>query len=264
MGPAGLLSLLWTHSELNSWTPGLVRPWVRIRGSLQEAAERIYLGKRRLFDYLFVQADAGQAWLPAAPVQDEDWGAYKLLLFKVGTMIKTPMGGAYFKTSGGELVLAPKPVLEALLHSYPRVAPFLEGRARAQRPGVICLALAHWKIVRGAPCLTLLQGALMLTNWRAIPVESSYELQIADLLVAQERRFTKPMRYDAAVDAVFSDFVLSDAGEGGVPMEVYGISGNAQYEERKQDKRIWYRMQGQRSWEWTPPEVVPALPEKIC
>lgn len=264
MGLPGLLSLLWTHSELNSWTPGSVRPWVRVRSSLQDAAARIYLGKRCLLDHLFVQTDSGQAWLPAAPAVATDWNANKLLLLKVGSMIKTPLGGAYFKTSGGELVLAPRAVLAALMRSYPRVAPFLAARGgRQARPAVICLALVHWKMVRGASCLSLLQGALMLTNWRMIPVESSYELQIADLLVAQGRRFTKPMRYDAAVDAVFPDFVLSDAGEGGVPMEVYGISGNGQYEARKQDKRAWYQAQGRRFWEWTPPTPVPPLPEKI-
>ncbi|MBZ2207166.1 DUF1173 family protein [Massilia soli] len=262
MGLAGLLSLLWTHSELHTWTPGTVRPWVRVRSSLLEAAARIYLDKRCLADRLCVQGGAGQPWLPPAPGADADWGAYRLLLFKVGSMARTPLGGAYLKTSGGEAVLAPKAVLSAWMTSYPRVAPFLEARGSG-RASVVCLALAHWKLVRGAPCLTVLQGALMLTNWRAIPVESTYELQIADLLVEQERRFMKPMRYDAAVDAVFPDFVLSDAGEGGVPLEVYGISGNAQYEARKRQKRAWYQAQGQCFWEWTPPAPVPPLPGKV-
>ncbi len=275
MSLAGLLSLLWTDAELNTWTPGEVLPWVRVRSRLQAAAQAIYLGKRRLADNLFVQGGAqeqegqgGQGresgWLPPGPMDEEAWDIYKLVLFKLGTVVETPHGGAWFKASSGESFLVTKPVLASLSHSYPRVMHALRNPKRdgsRGRSSVMCLGLTHWKMVRGVPHLSLLQGALMMTNWRAIPVESSYELLIADLLVEQGRRFTKPMRFDAATDEVFPDFLLSDVGVEQVPMEVYGVGGSPTYEARKQAKRKLYEASGFRFWEWTPPEPVPAFPE---
>lgn len=262
MGLAGLLSLLWTQAGLNSWTPGTVLPWVRVQSKLLEASADIFLGKRRLRDHLFVQAGAGEHFLPKPSVEQADWHDYKLVLFKVSSTIKTPNGGAYFKSTSGDAILVKQDVLATIKRSYARPMQYLEaeaGHLQSGRLGVVCLALAHWKVVRGAPCLSVLQAALLMTNWRSIPVESAYELEIADLLVAQERRFTKPMRFDAAAEVVFPDFVLSDAGADAIPMEVYGVSGNADYEARKLQKRALYQASGKPFWEWTPPDPIPPL-----
>ncbi len=262
MGLAGLMSLLWTHAGLNSWTPGTVLPWLRVNSLLRAAAEAIYLGKRKLAEHLFVQGvpgNDGASWLPSPPAAAKDWDQYRLVLFKVGTAVNTPYGGAWFKAASGDAFLITQAVLARLGSSYPRVIHALtqateaEGQVHTRTPGVVCLALARWKLVRGAPCLSVLQAALMMVNWRCIPVESTYELLVADQLVEQQRRFTKPMRFDAAKDDVFPDFLLSDAGLHSVPMEVYGVSGNAGYETRKVAKRVLYLASGQAFWEWTPP-----------
>lgn len=265
MGLAGLLSLLWTHAGLNNWQPGTVLPWVRVRGRLLGAAESLFLGKRCLGEHLFVQAGAAERWLPEPPATNADWHDYKLVLFKLTATIKTPVGGAYFKAASGDVFLVTQSVLDTLRQRYARPMHRVEAaddNRQSNRPAVICFALAHWKVVRGAPCLSILQAALQMINWRSIPVESGYELQIADLLVEQERRFTKPMRFDASAESVFPDFVLSDAGADAVPMEVYGVSGNPDYEARKQSKRAFYQQSGKAYWEWTPPDPVPPFPPK--
>ena len=77
----------------------------------------------------------------------------------------------------------------------------------------------------------------MMTNYRLIPVESSFELRVASKLIKEGRRFTKHLRYDAANDVVFPDFILSDVGDEGIPMEVYGVTGRPAYDLRK--KRSW-------------------------
>ena len=76
--------------------------------------------------------------------------------------------------------------------------------------------------------------ALMQVSTSWIPVESSYELVIADKLVAEERAFLKPLRYDAGQAAVHPDFILLDT-EGEAPMEVFGRSDEA-YVNRRQEK----------------------------
>ena len=66
--------------------------------------------------------------------------------------------------------------------------------------------------------------AMMAVTADWIPVESSYEQQVADTLVSRKRAFNKPLRYDARTDEVFPDFILLDAFDGRqVPMEVFGL-----------------------------------------
>ncbi len=266
MGLSGLLSHLWSEAGLNSWTPGTVRPWSRVYSSLCDAAGAIRLGTRELADYLHVQPEVKRDWLPPPPVDAQHSQDYFLLLFKVSGTVATPFGGAYLKTSVGAAFLAKEPVLKAFKRSHARAWRLMEQPLTAEDgtkpPKLICLALAQWETIKGAPCLSILQAGLMMTNWRDIPVESIHELRVADQLVEQARSFTKPLRYDASEDVVFPDFLLSDVVDDAVPMEVYGISGNAEYEERKQEKRDHYRSSGQIYWEWTPEEALPAFPPK--
>ena len=266
MGLSVLLSYLWSAAGLNAWTPGTVRPWSWVYSSVKDAAGAIRLGERALADLLHVQPDSKQVWLPTAPADPTDGQDYSLLLFKVNGVAATPFGGAYLKTSVGAAILAKETVLKAIERSYPRAWRLLEQPWQLEDgvkpPKLICLALVQWDTIKGAPGLSIVQAALMMTNWRDIPVESRYELRVADQLVEQSRFFTKPMRFDAAEDVVFADFLLSDVVDDAVPMEVYGISGNAKYEQRKGEKRDHYRKSGQVYWEWTPEEAIPAFPPK--
>ena len=63
--------------------------------------------------------------------------------------------------------------------------------------------------------------ALMSITGEFIPVESSYERTVAELLVLQDRSFTKPLRYDADSDQVLPDFILTNTARE-VPLEVFG------------------------------------------
>lgn len=70
---------------------------------------------------------------------------------------------------------------------------------------------------------------------------------MANLLVEQQRRFRKPLRYDG-VAAMFPDFILTDL-QPETPMEIYGFSGEA-YEERKRQKMADYQKLGTPYWHW--------------
>ena len=67
-----------------------------------------------------------------------------------------------------------------------------------------------------------------------IPVESSWELEYADHLVAAGRTFEKPLRFDAA-DEMFPDFVLRDTDRE-TRIEVLGFN-EASYRARIEEKR---------------------------
>jgi hypothetical protein len=95
-----------------------------------------------------------------------------------------------------------------------------------------------------------------------IPVESSYEKQVADLLVAQDRVFEKPLRYDTDLDEVFPDFLLLDTDIPLYPMEVFGRT-DEKYEKRAVEKQNYYRQHFENNW-WcwkaSTDTVIPELP----
>ena len=93
-------------------------------------------------------------------------------------------------------------------------------------------------------------ACFMRTTAHWIPSDSQYESWVAEALVQEDRRFLKPMRYDAFDEEVFPDFMLLDAGEKPVPMEIYGMTGNRKYERRKREKIAIYEGRGEAFWQW--------------
>ena len=108
--------------------------------------------------------------------------------------------------------------------------------------------------------------ALMQITRDCIPVDSGYEVLIAEKLVAEKRRFEKPLRFDAGEDAVFPDFWLRDLPEP-IPLEVWGMSGT-DYLSRKKEKAAHYDETfgagGWWSWNAAIGDPVPELPPKTA
>ncbi len=61
-------------------------------------------------------------------------------------------------------------------------------------------------------------ASLMLVSEQWIPVEGAHELPLIDGLIAQKRRFLKPLRYDAKAAAAFPNALLLDCGTTPVPL----------------------------------------------
>lgn len=258
VGLGGLLSHLWNEAAINTWNGNQGRKWETLVKDLQAVVDGTTLGQRPLHDHLYLQKPEQQAWFPLAPAEVPACQSRYLLLFKINTAFCAHAGHAYLKTSGGHKIFIGKQELEGLLRSHPAARAEFDRRAGKEyqslphAPQLVCLALVQWATIDNAPWLCVQQATLMLTSWRFIPVESQYELQVADQLVAQRRMFIKPLRYDASAEVVFPDFLLADAGEHPLPMEVYGVSGNRRYEARKRAKRDYYSASGKPFWEWTP------------
>lgn len=266
MGLGGLLSKLWSDSGLNTWTAPKIMPWSMAYSKLMATVANTRLGSRELSDHLHLQPEQQRTWLPATPLAkiDKNNQPYFLLLFKLDNVIPTPYGGAFFTCWYGGNFLVKKNEFEVLTMRFPPAQPFLQNPAaekmhrdqheKEDRPGFICLALAKWEDSAQGSKLVVVDAALMMTSFWFIPVESSYELRVANKLVKDRRKFTKPMRFDAATDVVFPDFILSDVGNEGIPMEVYGMTGRIAYDTRKREKQDIYRRSKKRYWEWTPAE----------
>jgi len=104
--------------------------------------------------------------------------------------------------------------------------------------------------------------ALMQTTRDWIPVDSGYEALVADKLVAEKRRFEKPLRFDAGEDAVFPDFWLRDT-DTPTPLEVWGMS-TPEYQSRRAEKTALYDdrygQDGWWSWNAGAGDSVPSFP----
>ncbi|MBF6649762.1 DUF1173 family protein [Methylobacter sp. BlB1] len=121
--------------------------------------------------------------------------------------------------------------------------------------------LAICTVFRTGKYCTIADLALLRTNLQFIPVESAYELQIADKLVAEGRAFRKPLRVDGS--GFRPDFVLTD-GDKDWALEVFGMTRDPAYQARKERKLKIYHQQRIPLWSWTPEDddAVPDFPER--
>jgi len=99
-------------------------------------------------------------------------------------------------------------------------------------------------------------ASLMLTSEQWIPVEGVHELGLVHTLVAQRRRFVKPLRYDARTAAAFPNALLLDAG--GQPLPLHVVSAFMSVKDRATKEKM---AQAPGAWIWHLDEPMPALPE---
>ncbi len=99
-------------------------------------------------------------------------------------------------------------------------------------------------------------ASLMLTSEHWIPVEGVHELPLIDTLVAQQRRFVKPLRYDARSAAPFPNALLLDVGPAPVPLHVVSPFMDAK-ERAAKEKAI--AAVGERAWVWSTDQPMPTL-----
>lgn len=110
--------------------------------------------------------------------------------------------------------------------------------------------------------LQFVDAALSRSTSKFILVDSSYEAQVGEWMIENDREFKKPLLgYD---EEYRPDFLLLDVGAKPLIMEVYGVTGDQDYDDRKNEKRALYKLAGQQVWEWdlTQSAQMPALPEK--
>lgn len=103
-------------------------------------------------------------------------------------------------------------------------------------------------------------ASLMLTSEHWIPVEGVHELPLVHELVAQGRRFVKPLRYDAKSAAAFPNALLLDAGP--LPLPLHIISAFMPPKDRTEKERV-VRTSGVAHWLWVNAEEMPELPEAV-
>ena len=102
--------------------------------------------------------------------------------------------------------------------------------------------------------------SLMLASAQWIPVEGVHELPLVQALVAQGRRFVKPLRYDARSVSGFANALLLDAGPAVVALHL--LSPFMSAAERTAKERAIAAC-GASAWVWRTEEVMPPLPAPV-
>jgi hypothetical protein len=102
-------------------------------------------------------------------------------------------------------------------------------------------------------------ASLMLASEEWIPLEGVHEAPLIRALVAQGRRFVKPLRYEAPTAAGFANAILLDAGA--EPVALHVLSAFMTTADREIKERAVQAARG-RSWVWAIGGAMPALPGK--
>ncbi|MDF3831966.1 DUF1173 family protein [Cupriavidus basilensis] len=100
-------------------------------------------------------------------------------------------------------------------------------------------------------------ASLMLASEQWIPVDGVHELPLLQALVVQQRRFVKPLRYDARSASHFPNVLLLDAGP--VPVPLHVLSAFVDPKERAIKEKV-IAASVPPGWVWRPDESMPAFP----
>lgn len=252
----GLLHYLWDEAGLNQWRAAFAgkRRASLAYWMLNGAADNVWAGKTKLVDQLMLPAygantreaerNRGRAAVAletkhrmiivaplAAYTQDQAEAMSKQL--KIGGFHGMPIT---FLQAG---------LWDSTMRRYPNAVS-------AWRNGYGTIAIAQVELRQGAKGIyaSAIDLALMSITAEFVPVESSYERTVAEMLVAQGRSFAKPLRYDAGAEQVLPDFILTDTVRE-IPLEVFGRD-DADYLRRKEEKTAYYDKQYGRGgwWSW--------------
>jgi hypothetical protein len=102
-------------------------------------------------------------------------------------------------------------------------------------------------------------ASLMLLSEQWIPVEGVHELPLIDSLIAQKRRFLKPLRYDAKAAAAFPNALLLDCGATPVPLHL--ISEFMSPKDRSLKEKVIQTDSKSMVWTWHTAHPLPPLPD---
>jgi len=261
----GLLHYLWTLAGFNSWSPAMQgkRTLGVIHHHLLRVAASTYAGRVRISSSLLVAT-------PAATGRQGELNKAKsveAMNRRRRLIVVAPL--AHYQEGMAQAARLPI----SGFHGIPYLSTSEDTWASLQRR--FLSELNSW--MAGEQVIAIIQTdvptpatnglraqavdvALMATTPEWIPVDSGYESAVVASLVAEGRRFEKPMRFDAGDDQVFPDFWLKDVDET-LPMEVWGMT-DSDYLARKAEKIAHYdgKYGVDRWWQWDAAAGAPIPP----
>jgi hypothetical protein len=269
----GLLHYLWDEAGLNQWKAAFAgkRKSSLAYWLLHNAADNVWAGNVKLVDQLLLPAfgaetrEAERNRMRAAASLEAKYRMLVVAPLAAFTQERADAMSRQLKIGGFHgmpIAFMQGGLWDSTVRRFPNALS-------AWRSGQGTVAMAQIELRQSAKGVyaSVIDMALMSITAEFIPVDSSYERTVSDLLVAQGRSFNKPLRYDANSSQVLPDFILTDTARE-VPLEVFGRD-DAEYVLRKTEKSAYYDKQyGSAGW-WCwnaaadcTPLSIPPFPEK--
>ncbi len=275
----GLLHILWDKAEQNKHFPssdGKLRNWNTTAYFIKKTLQRGRIKGKAMSSVIFInqwskdEKHSKDYWNWSRGLADQNKeGVVGVLIGRVADLHQAAPTGAL------ELRLDLIPTYiklgEAasrdLRTSYPRIIDKLQSTPSSKDRDFavvgIFLVTNSTRIDNNGQtkkCLIARKAALMMTSKDYIPVESDYELQMANALRDANRRYIKPIRHDSD-SPVFPDFIIIDE-KPATYIEVFGITNDQHYEKRKQEKLAYYQRAKKQliAWNASDNEPMPTIP----
>jgi len=249
MSLLGLLHTLWTHSGMNRWSPAMQgkRDWGKVHKHINLAASKILASRLTIEDCLLVGT-----FFTSQEKANED-KVKNAAALKRRLVLIAPMATYTSERDGGFKGNLPlknfggMPYTHLPLDLWKRTKKRFESEFVHWRSGGQVVVIGMGEFDKSGKNFVLLDIAVMAITDQFIPVDSNPEYKVAEKLIAENRRFWKPLKYDANED-VFPDFILSDTINPEVPMEVFGMD-TLEYRERMAKKIVFYDTKyGKNEW----------------
>jgi hypothetical protein len=263
----GLLHYLWDRAGFNRWRPrmqGKRSYWV-LRKFLLQACEEVESKGLRLAERVFIPESFSKDRV--AEIAQRHKEALAILL--------SPEADLQFKMmiAIGELKELRATALgyELLLKHLPDCALFLDQKAGERTKRAFEAELLAWSAGQAkliAACLVYARCehiyqieslTLMMTSAHWIPFDHAYEKDVVDKLVAEQRVFLKPLRYETKHAGKFPNFLLLDVGARPVALDILSAFLPAQERAAKM-RAIAARKANGFVWDTAQGAVIPQLP----
>ncbi|MFM0136423.1 DUF1173 family protein [Caballeronia grimmiae] len=250
----GFLQRLWIEADLHTWTGASARSWGQCNAHLVAALGDGKLNGKPMQSVLHVMRRYDENEAQSIVAEFDDFlgriettptaSQRGLVLSELRTVDASKYGFVVKLRQTKRTFFASKQLIAMAAASF-RSASAMVGDASAR---IVVLAVIE-RTKEGN--LRIVDIALQLCNSSFLPCDSSYEVAMANRLVAERRRFTKPLRLENG-DAQLPDFQLTDT-EAPTAIEIYGMQGNPQYLKRKKEKQARYALTATPCVEWIPP-----------
>lgn len=265
-----ILRGLWLETGLHVWEPATARrSWHDIAQIVEAAAADIRTTDGRLSDILFVAAYGSDDLTHAGALRFQRMLARartrRSRLLVIGELGAIDDVGPDRRAATLFIKGFPREVLRPLWSQtlidltrtrFTTAAALLRDRPAESRIVAIFTFEPHATDPVGFVHVLSLQA----TTRSFTPVDSTHELDVARALMALDRHFRKPLE---AEDGCMPDFELLDCEHAPYPMEIFGMN-TPEYLARRAEKIERYnRERPGHWWAWTPPEIMPPLPQVV-
>ena len=266
MSLRALMHFLFERAGFNRWSPAMAgkRNQGVLRKYLLEAADEIMVTGVLLAERLYVPEPFSESTKAEAAQRRRE----KLAVLRPRDG-QTPLAlvigefkASEATTQGRRVWIRHMPDAPLLIagRSWERIervfAPLFEARD-ADTGHPVRLVMAALIRARREYTYEIDAASMMLASEHWIPIEGVHELPLIDALVAQRRRFLKPLRYDARSAAVFPNALLLDAGPAPVPLHAVSAFMDPKDRVAKETAIAANRQDG---WVWWTDQPMPTFP----